>query len=79
MSKHQQPDHHRGGHDRGVVAVDAGLARFFPDGVPTEGVAACEHCNSEFSISAISPGISSINIRHDDWCPLYQQLQGGRA
>lgn len=79
MSEHHKPGHHHGGHERGNAAVEAGLARFFPDGMPTEGVSGCEHCNSEFSFTAVSPGITTVTIRHDDWCPWYQRLQGGRA
>lgn len=30
----------------------------------------CDHCDAYQTVEPLSPGVWSLGIHHDDWCPL---------
>lgn len=38
----------------------------------------CGTCNAEQRITQLEPGMWSIGIAHDDWCPTWQRIQTNR-
>lgn len=39
----------------------------------------CGTCNAEQNLVQVRPGIWSIGIAHDDWCPTWRRIQASRA
>lgn len=39
----------------------------------------CDTCNAVQTIRQDQPGLWSIGIAHDDWCPTWQRIQAQRA
>lgn len=39
----------------------------------------CDTCNAEQHVTQEQPGLWSIGIHHDAWCPTWQRIQAGRA
>lgn len=39
----------------------------------------CDTCNAEQRITQEQPGLWSIGIAHDDWCPTWRSIQARRA
>jgi hypothetical protein len=38
----------------------------------------CDTCNAEQTLRQEQPGMWSIGIAHDDWCPTWQRIQARR-
>lgn len=75
-----------GRHHHGDISSSAGVPkiwdigaparlRFSHDREPSTDLVACRDCLSEQTIEEVAPGIFSVNVQHDDWCPWYKQLQ----
>ena len=78
----EQPGRHHNSDDAHKPALpniwDIGVparARYFAESVPSADLVACQDCMSELAIEEVSPGVFSVNVQHDDWCPWFRQLQ----
>ncbi|MEV4863099.1 hypothetical protein [Streptomyces ossamyceticus] len=38
----------------------------------------CDTCNAEQRITQLEPGMWTIGIAHDDWCPTWKRIQAQR-
>ena len=45
------------------------------DDQPIEG--GCDRCNAYSTVEAISPGVYSMAVHHDDWCPFLRARKAG--
>ncbi|MFI6662524.1 hypothetical protein ACIBL8_44265 [Streptomyces sp. NPDC050523] len=39
----------------------------------------CDTCNAEQRLIQEQPGLWTVGIAHDDWCPTWQRIQTQRA
>ena len=39
----------------------------------------CDTCHAEQHVRQEQPGMWSIGVHHDDWCPTWQRIQAQRA
>jgi hypothetical protein len=49
---------------------------------PLEGAripGGCEHCDAYQTVEPVAPGVWSLTVHHDDWCPFIAAYEQKRA
>jgi hypothetical protein len=53
------------------------LLRLLKEQIGKSTPGGCDRCNAYSTLEEPSPGIWSMGVHHDDWCPIFRAMKAG--